>query len=227
MAGKPKRFITKDGVVRPITDPKPKRGWVAGAVAIGVLLGGGTVSVDAAASAARAGQSARPSAQAKPRTRGSTADAVRTAQRVVRTIERLRRQGLQVRLRASSDDTDCAARSYGQARLFFRAHPCVSMHRALLEITAKGAGTVLVAIASVRMPDERTAAELKALLDRYGTGNLTELSRQSGRYRRVRFTGQAYASRRDGDTVTNAQAQPVAPGPIGRRLTEIVTNAVG
>jgi hypothetical protein len=42
----------------------------------------------------------------------------------------------------------------------------------------------------------------------------------------VRFTGQAYASRLDGDTVTNAQAQPVAPGLIGRRLTEIVTNAV-
>jgi hypothetical protein len=77
------------------------------------------------------------------------------------------------------------------------------------------------------MPDERTATELKALLDRYGTGNVTELSRESGRFRRVRFSGRAYVSRRDGDTVTNAQAQPVAPGPIGRRPTEIVPNAVG
>lgn len=218
MADEPDGYFTDEqGVVRPRHNPKPKRGWMAGAIAVGLLLGGGTVSIDATASAARAGRSARTGSQAK----------ARAAQRIVRSVDRLRRQGFQVRLRASSDDTDCAAHSYGQVRLFFRTHPCVSMHRASLEITAKGTGTVLVAIASVTMPDERSAAELKALLDRYGTGNVTELSRESGRFRRVRFTGQAYASRRDGDTVTNAQAQPVAPGPIGRRLTEIVTNAVG
>lgn len=217
MADEPDGYFTDEqGVVRPRHNPKPKRGWMAGAIAVGLLLGGGTVSIDATASA-RAGRSARTGSQAK----------ARAAQRIVRSVDRLRRQGFQVRLRASSDDTDCAAHSYGQVRLFFRTHPCVSMHRASLEITAKGTGTVLVAIASVTMPDERSAAELKALLDRYGTGNVTELSRESGRFRRVRFTGQAYASRRDGDTVTNAQAQPVAPGPIGRRLTEIVTNAVG
>lgn len=144
MADEPDDYFTDDrGVVHPIRNRKPKRGWVAWAVAVGMLLGGGTVSVDAAASsAARTGQSTRPGSQAKPRTRGSTADAVRTAQRVVRVIERLRRQGFQVRLRASSDDSDCAAHSYGQVRLFFRTHPCLSMHRALLEITAKGTGTV-------------------------------------------------------------------------------------
>lgn len=221
-------FTDQQGTVHPIRNRKAKRGWVAGAIALGVLLGGGTVSVDSASLATRTGQSARPGSQARPQARGSgsTADAARAAQRVARTIDRLRRQEVQVRLRASSDDTDCVAHSYGQVRHFFRAHPCIGLHRALLEVTAEGAGSILIALASVRMPDQRSAVELKALLDRYGTGNVVELSRESGRYRRIRFTGKAYASRLDGDTATNAQAQPVAPGLIGRRLTEMVTNAI-
>jgi hypothetical protein len=50
------------------------------------------------------------------------------------------------------------------------------------------------------------------LLDADGTGNMTELTRERGRYRSVRYTGDAHASGRDGTVPVNAQAQPVARG---------------
>jgi len=76
------------------------------------------------------------------------------------------------------------------------------------------------------MPDEAGAAALHRLVDTHGTGNLTELSRERGRYRSVRFTGDLYASHRDGTVVANAQLQPVARGGAGLALTSIVTAAV-
>lgn len=76
------------------------------------------------------------------------------------------------------------------------------------------------------MPDVEQAADLKSLMDRGGTGNITGLSRPRGRYRTVRYTGDAYASSRDGATVVNAQAQPVARGWAGLALTSVVINAV-
>lgn len=122
------------------------------------------------------------------------------------------------------DDADCAAHSYGRVREFFRDHPCSGLHRALFEVRDKRGDVVLVAVAWVEMPDARSAADLKKLVD--GHGNVTELSRERGRYRGVRFTGQFYASDRAGAVVVNAQAQPVARGPAGVVLTTIATNAV-
>jgi hypothetical protein len=78
----------------------------------------------------------------------------------------------------------------------------------------------------VAMPTDDDAEALKQLLDQGGTGNVKELSRERGRYRAVRYTGDAYASRRDGTVVANAQAQPVARGWTGLTLTTIATNAV-
>ncbi|MCP6497878.1 hypothetical protein NL476_28360, partial [Klebsiella pneumoniae] len=68
---------------------------------------------------------------------------------------------------------------------------------------------VLVAVAVVGMPDPGGARAFRQLVDRHGTGNVTELSRESGRYRRVRFAGRPYGSARDGEVVVNVQAQPV------------------
>jgi hypothetical protein len=74
------------------------------------------------------------------------------------------------------------------------------------------------------MTDETDARALQRLLDTHGTGNLLELSREQGRYRTLRSTGDFYASRRDGTVVSNAQAQPVARGASGLALTSIVTD---
>jgi hypothetical protein len=78
------------------------------------------------------------------------------------------------------------------------------------------------------MPDADQATNLRVLLDTpgSGSGNVSELSREQGRYQSVRYTGDAYASRQDGTLVTNAQAQPVARGWSGLALTTIATNAV-
>ncbi len=96
----------------------------------------------------------------------------------------------------------------------------------LLEVRDKPGDVVLVAIAWVTMPTTAEAAELQRLMDQHGSGNITELSRQSGRYRTVRFTGDFHASNREGPVVVNAQAQPVARGLSGLVLTSVVTHAV-
>jgi len=70
----------------------------------------------------------------------------------------------------------------------------------------------------------------------HGTGNITELNRERAgyRYRNVRFTGKHYASRREDNTVVNAQAEPVgraavatdeiaelAPGPLPTNSSDV------
>jgi hypothetical protein len=135
-------------------------------------------------------------------------------------------RGVQVRARATDDSTNCAAHAYGQVKEYLREHPCVGMHRASFELRDAGGDVVLIAVSWVDMGDEATAREFHRLVDGSGTGNITELSRERGRYRSVRFTGDIYESRREGTVVSNAQAQPVGRGATGLALTSIVTNAL-
>lgn len=139
---------------------------------------------------------------------------------------RLTSAGVRVTGRVADDASDCAAHSYGRVREFFRAHPCSSLRRAQFEVLDRNGDVALVPIAWVEMPTEAEARQLKRLMDTGGTGNVTELSRERRRYRTVRYTGDAYASRRDRTAVVNAQAQPVARGWAGLVLTGVVTNAV-
>lgn len=136
------------------------------------------------------------------------------------------RHGVRVTARTTGDTTDCVKHSYGQVQDFFRRQPCTALHRALFEVRDRKGALVLVAVSWVQMPDEAGARALLELLDTNGSGNVTELSREQGRYRTVRYTGAAYASHRDATVVVNAQAQPVARGATGLALTSIVTNAV-
>ncbi|WP_219414814.1 hypothetical protein [Pseudonocardia nigra] len=124
-------------------------------------------------------------------------------------------------------DDDCAAHSYGQVQEFFRAQPCATLFRALFTVRDARRNVVLVAVAWVEMPDAASAREYHRLVDTHGTGNVTELSRERGPYRRVRFTGEQYASRRDGTTLVNAQAQPVGRTAGVVDLAEIVAEVVG
>jgi hypothetical protein len=89
---------------------------------------------------------------------------------------------------------------------FFRTHPCTALFRALLEVRDGRNNVALVAIAWVDMPDANQALQLQRLMDRFGTGNITELSRENGGQR---FSGQYYRSARDDATVVNVQAEPV------------------
>lgn len=134
-------------------------------------------------------------------------------------------QGVRVTATVTDDSADCVANSYGRIQDFFRGTPCAALHRAHFELRDQDGDAAVVAVSWVEMPDESSARALEQLLDTSGTGNVTELSRERGRYGTVRYTGDAYASRRDGPVVVNAQAEPVARGWTGPDLTTIATSA--
>ena len=172
----------------------------------GISAGSGT-SVSAGASSGARGQ-------ARVNSRNSRAAEARLVAR-----------GVRISGRNTDDAGDCVRHSYGQVREFLRRHPCVGLHRAHFEIRDRNGDVVLLAVSWVELSDEATARDFHELVDTHGTGNITELSRERGRYRSVRYTGDVYASRRDGPVVVNAQAQPVARGGAGLALTSLVTAA--
>jgi hypothetical protein len=218
--GKPDQPRNPDGTWR-------KRGGgivIAGVVALGAAFGVGSGTLGASSGAAAgSGESSISSgsggggARTARGTRGKARDRSSAS-----AVQRLVRSGLQVRERQTDARSDCAAHSYGQVQAFFRAHPCEALFRTLLEVRDGRGAVALVAVAWVDMPDAEQARQLKALMDRPGTGNLTELSREGGGRR---FTGQYYASNREDTTVVNVQAEPVgrARGAIelARRASEV------
>ncbi|MFC4943951.1 hypothetical protein [Pseudonocardia sp. GCM10023141] len=143
-----------------------------------------------------------------------------------RPAVRLEAKGLRVQQRLSSDSDDCFGHSYGQVQEYFRSHPCSALFRVLFEVSDRPGNMVLVAVAWVDMPDEAQASELRRLMDRDGTGNVTELSRESGKYRDVRFTGDFYRSTLDGVTVINAAAEPTSRAASAVDLAGRVVSAV-
>jgi hypothetical protein len=59
-----------------------------------------------------------------------------------------------------------------------------------------------------------SARRYKRMVDTPGTGNVTELSRDDGPYRDIRFDGKLYTSGMSGTAVWNVQVQPVGPVPL-------------
>jgi hypothetical protein len=202
------------------SDPGSKGGGTVLAV-VGLALAlaaGGTSAVGGAVgsgTSASAGSLSSARGQARVSTRSSQAAEARLAAR-----------GVRLTARAIDDTDDCVEHSYGQVREFLRRNPCVALHRTQFELRDRNGDVVLLAISWIEFADEATARRFHQLVDTHGTGNVTELSRERGRYRSVRYTGDIYASHRDGATVSNAQAQPVARGGAGLALTSIVTHAI-
>jgi hypothetical protein len=85
--------------------------------------------------------------------------------------------------------------------------------RAYLAIHDGSLGEVLVALSWVGIPDASSATEYKKLVDKGGTGNITELSRDTGGYRAVKYYEQFYKSGLDGSSVWNMEVQPVGQIP--------------
>lgn len=202
------------------SDSGGKGGGVVLAAGVALVLGAGGVTAGSSISSGTSGSASSASSGGnRGPSRVSERDSI--AARV-----RLTSQGVRITARLTDDDTDCVAHSYGAVQQFFREHPCAHLHRAQFEARDSNGDVALVPVAWVEMHTEAEARELKQLLDGNVTGNVTEISREQGRYRTVRYTGDAYASRRNDAIVVNAQAQPVARGWAGLALTSIVTNAV-
>jgi hypothetical protein len=81
-------------------------------------------------------------------------------------------------------------------------------------IVAHKQDLALVATSWVDMPTLSLAMDYKHLVDVSGTGNITELSREVGPYRNVKFSGNYYLSGMTGTAVWNVQVQPIVPTPV-------------
>lgn len=130
------------------------------------------------------------------------------------------RKGYRANLRGEPD-ADCAAHSYGKVHDSFVSRDCDYMVRVSGEFRDKNRNVVLVAVSWVEMPTTGEAARLRRLVDTDGTGNVTELTRERGRYRNVRYDGLVYDSGIDGQAVWNVQVQPVGWSPAAVLLNEI------
>jgi hypothetical protein len=203
------------------SDPGKKKGTgFVVTVAVVIALGSSGVSAGGSATATRSSTS-----QGRSSSGGRSSFEIATEDFRSAKV-RLVRRGLRVDGHLQPDGATCAEHAYGQVRNFFLGRPCADLHRAQFQVRDKKGDVVLVAVSWVQMPDLDSARAYKRLVDAYGTGNIIELSREGGRYRTVRYTGQRYASRRDGTVVANAQAEPVARGWTGLALTSLVNETV-
>ena len=138
--------------------------------------------------------------------------------------QQLESDGLQVRQMSTAENDDCAANSYGEVRNYFSNHPCQGVQRAWYEVSDDEDNAAVLSVAWVEMPDAEAANDLQRLVDRPGTGNVTELSKEDGPYQDVRYSGWYYRSDVDGATFRSVQAEPLA-GNDGSR--EVARKASG
>jgi hypothetical protein len=106
-------------------------------------------------------------------------------------------------------DESCTSQSFGDVQEFFLEQPCSELHRALLTTEDANGNEILVAVFKTVMPTTEQAADLRALVDRSGTGNVADLAGQTFAYMTTEFTGQHYASQITGPAVLIAEAEAV------------------
>jgi hypothetical protein len=138
--------------------------------------------------------------------------------------QRLQDEGLHVQQSSEDSAQDCAAHSYGEVRSWFQAHPCTGLDRAWYEVSDDHDNKAMLSVAWVQMPDADSAGELQTVVNRPGTGNVTELSKDDGPYQGVAYRGRYYRSSRDGDTFCSVQAEPLASSEGSR---EVARRAAG
>jgi len=196
----------------------PTRKIIAGAaVAVSVTVAGVTLTI----SAPSGGSSVRGGGNAR-----ATTNEARAKSDFGRVTDRLKSKGYKVNLRMALD-ADCAKHSYGKVQGFFQSNPCSLLSRAVLEVSDKSENAVLVAVSRVDMPDPAAARQYKALVDRDLTGNVTELSRETGPHREVKYSGKLYKSELDGLTVRNSQVEPVVRGKLTTAVLKEILQATG
>jgi hypothetical protein len=139
--------------------------------------------------------------------------------------QHLESQDIHVENVSRSTDDDCAAHSYGEVSDYFTEHPCQHLERAWYELGDDEGNAAVMSVAWVEMPDSEDAADLQRLVDRPGTGNVTELSRQDGPYQDVSYSGWYYRSGRDGSTFHSVQAEPLADEQGSRELARRAAGA--
>lgn len=157
--------------------------------------------------------------------RGQTEVRIKGDDDAVKATTRLRlRGGHPIKLDARADK-NCADYSNGDLQRFFRAHPCISLYRTLVEY-AEGDYVIRFLIATIEMPDYDTAIDLHALLSREGGGNITPLSSNSGKYRNVPFISGTSTTILNGTAVINIQTEAVGRTPGDALLAFLATDVI-
>jgi hypothetical protein len=124
--------------------------------------------------------------------------------------------GVEYTVRAVQVDDTCAGHAYGEVADFLGATDCTGLSRAIYSAETS-AGAVVVSVIRVQMPDTATARDLRALADRNGSGNVSDLLREGVGYAGgpEKLSGAEYASALSGATVTIVEsgwADPAAAG---------------
>jgi len=109
----------------------------------------------------------------------ATASASSTPQLKPGTVQEV--DGVAFTVQAVKVDDTCIGHAYGAVGDFFNATNCTGLSRALYSAQLDGK-PVVVAVSAVRMPDAASAVALKALADRDGTGNVSDLLREGVTY---------------------------------------------
>ncbi|WP_347059882.1 hypothetical protein ABC795_05380 [Blastococcus sp. HT6-30] len=124
--------------------------------------------------------------------------------------------GTEFTVEAVQVDDTCAGHAYGEVADFFAATDCVGMSRALYSTQVDGA-PVVVSVSRVAMSDAAAARELRALTDRDGSGNVSDLLREGVTYDGgpAGLRSAEYASAVSGPTVTVVESAWVDPATAG------------
>jgi hypothetical protein len=180
---------------------------VAAALLLVVLLGVGVTALLGGDEAADAGASPSTAAQG-----GASAGAVGGPQPgQIETVD-----GRTFVAQRVQTDPTCVGNSYGTVADFFATTDCAGLARALYS-TDVGGRPVVVAVSLADMGEESGALALRALADRNGSGNVSDLLREGVRYPGgpAQLSGAEYASAVSGSSVTIVETAWAGPGPAG------------
>src|SRR5262249_55034317 len=140
----------------PVTAPKPaakRLGWlpVTAVLLVGLLIVTGIiVAIAAAGDRTQALEGAQ-----------ETVDAAQNASHAV--------DGVAYTPKGKVEDTDCAARTFGDMQVWLQANPCVSLTRSRYESTA-GNDAIAVLVADLTFQDATTSEAFLKLATAPGTG---------------------------------------------------------
>jgi hypothetical protein len=124
--------------------------------------------------------------------------------------------GVEYTVRAVQVDDTCAGHAYGEVADFLGGTDCTGLSRAIYSAET-GAGAVVVSVIRVQMPDTATARDLRALTDRNGSGNVSDLLREGVGYAGgpEELSRAEYASALSRATVTIVESAWVDPAAAG------------
>lgn len=122
---------------------------------------------------------------------------------------------------------DCVPHSYGEIHDWFDDHPCEQLDRGLYTTTDEDGNRALVSVSVVTMPTHDEASELYDMAFDDGTGNISDLARESAELPSdaPKVSDGEYKSKIVGSRVTIVEANFFADAHDGDELTHIAGDA--